>query len=216
MGSSSIARTTGFSLAASDANSASPFARQLPASIPARSFTRSSLTPSSSTRSIAVVEDFAIQSLTRFHEPRTSLAAAAISTTASAAAAVSSRSTKTVAKFPFSLRRRSSSRTRLVFPIRRCAVTSVCVPSSTRSMSASISAYRSKKRSPSTQFPPAFLKPIGRLPINNVGNKCVGNNNVGTSAAPSRAVVAEWDAVEADLGHRMGRGATLDSRDRHP
>ena len=49
---------------------------------------------------------------------------------------------------PASVRRRSNSRTKLVLPMRRCAVCKVWVPSRTRSSSASSSISRSKKRSP--------------------------------------------------------------------
>ncbi len=141
--------------------------------------------PNSSIRSTVAADDFLTQFLTRVNRPRACREAAAISTTASSALVASSRSTNTVSKSPLSPRRRSNSRTRLVFPIRRCAVTSVWIPSSTRSMSASISTSRLKKRFPATQFPPAFRKTIP-FPIRIVGNDVVGNNNVGNSSVTSR------------------------------
>lgn len=79
-------------------------------------------------------------------------------------ATASSRSTKTVAKRPDQPGHRSTSPTKLVFPIRRRAVTSVWVPSSARSRSAAISTSRSKKRSPSTRFPPALPRLNPHLP----------------------------------------------------
>ena len=164
IGSSSSASTTGRSFPARAAQISSPFWRQLPRSIPARSFTRTSPAESVSTRSSSPCRKLAKLTLMRSHAPRASRDAAPISTMASAAVATSSRSTKTVSKCPSARRRRSSSRTRLVLPIRRCAVSNVWVPSRTRALSTSSSRSRSKKRSPSTQFDPAFFSPAMWLP----------------------------------------------------
>ena len=157
IGSSSIASTTGRSLAARAEKTPSPFRRQFPASTPARSFTRASATANSSTRSPTPCRTLANRDPIRRQAPSTDFASAPTVAMASAASAASSRSTKTVSKFPSAARRRSSSRTRLVLPIRRCAVSRVWVPSRTRSASASSSISRSKNRSgPSTQLAPAF------------------------------------------------------------
>ena len=61
----------------------------------------------------------------------------------------------------------------LVLPIRRCAVSNVWVPFCTRAVSTSSSPSRSKKRSPSTQFDPAFFNPAITYP-----NESVAINNV--------------------------------------
>ena len=124
-----------------------------------------SVTDTSSIRSPSSCTTLANPDLIRDHACRSDRDRTAISTTASAAVGASSTSTNTVRKRPSSFSRRSNSRTRLVLPIRRCAVSSVWWPLRTRSVSAASSASRSKKRSPSTQFAPAFCSPaISRLP----------------------------------------------------
>ena len=179
IGSSSIASTTGRSLSARAAKTSSPFCRQFPASIPARSLTCTSATDTESTRSPTSLRVLANPDFIRCQAPCTGRDRAPISAMASAGAAASSKSTKTVWKRPSSSSRRSSSRTRLVLPIRRCAVSRVWVPSLTRSARASSSASRLKNRSPSTQLAPAFLSTI-RAPFHNgfVGNECVGKPKV--------------------------------------
>ena len=87
---------------------------------------------------------------------RTGFVWSPISAIASGGSLAASRSTKTTSNSPVSAKRRCSSRTMLVFPIRRCAVRRVWVPSRTRSSSASSSFSRSKKFSPSTQLLPPF------------------------------------------------------------
>ena len=157
IGNSSMARTTGRSLTARAANTASPLCGQFPASIPARSFTLMSARANSSNRSPTSCSTFAKPSLIRSQAPCSGLACTPISATASAGSIAASRSTKTVSISPVSASRCNSSRTRLVLPMRRCAVSKVWVPSRTRSSSASNSASRSKNRSPSTQLLPPFV-----------------------------------------------------------
>ncbi len=174
-----MASTTGRSLSARAEKTSSPLCRQFPESIPARSLTWTSATATESTRSPASLRALANPALIRGQAPLTDLDRAPISAMASAGEAASSRSTKTVSKRPSSSRRRSSSRTRLVFPIRRWAVSRVCVPARTRSARASSSTSRSKNRSPATQLAPAFLSTAILLPNEFVGNQRVGNEFVG-------------------------------------
>ena len=160
IGSSSIASTTARSFSAKAANTSSPLRRQLPASIPARSFTRTSGTLNSSIRPPAPRKKLSKAAKIRRHAPCKGSEPAPISAIASAAVSAPSTSTKTVSNSPPSSSRRSSSRTRLVLPMRRCAVTRVWIRSRTRSASAARSVSRSKNLSPSTQFAPAFLSAI--------------------------------------------------------
>ena len=129
IGSSSIARMTGRPLAASAAKTSSPLRGQFPASIPPRSFTLRSATDNSSIRPPAALRKFPKSAAIRSHAPRSGLACTPISAIASAGSAAASRSTKTVSNSPVSPSRRNNSRTRLVLPMRRCAVSRVWVPS---------------------------------------------------------------------------------------
>ena len=88
----------------------------------------------------------------------------------------SSRSTPRPSAAPRPSDGAASPRTKLVLPIRRCAVSRVWVPSRTRSVSASSSASRSKKRSPSTQFPPAFLSVMVLFPTDSLQTILLGNS----------------------------------------
>ena len=137
----------------------------------------------------------------RSHAPCSCRDSTPISTTASAAVPTPSRSTKTVSKRPSAFRRRSSSRTKLVLPIRRCAVSNVWVPFRTRSVSTSSSASRSKKRSPSTQFDPAFFNPAITFP-----NVFVASNNVCKRICCQVRPHRSWlPAAPSELLHQRGR-----------
>ena len=160
MGNSSMARTTGLSTAARAVKTSSPRRSQVPLSIPDRSLTFRSAASTASMRSPTPCRKLAKPDLMRSQAVEIERAAKAISATASAGVPAASRSTNRVSWPPSAFSRRSSSLTKLVLPIRRWAVSSVWVPSPTRSFSASISASRSKNWSPSTQLEGCFLSRV--------------------------------------------------------